>query len=711
MEDGGRFGLRRGETLARLMPRVLGLSEAELPRIPHAVERMEAFIRSLPRANAQQLRLLFDGVNWLCFTQYARFPSYLSDEELDDYSARLSNPEQEWPRNLLDGLGRVFGDGVPSVRDLARALKEACALAWYGLPETNAHTGFVPLWERPEVLAEDPDSAHEAPYTTPDRRLPLPERILAVRAIAAPREEYFANDGRPKVAIVGAGPAGSIVAAELAATCDVAVFEAGPELKPRDFPIDAMAAMSLVYERSLLYPSRDLDLRILQARVVGGGSAVNEGVAVRPRGSTLEHWARHGASLDRRLIDEGLAVAERRQRFAPYARDRLTSVAERVEIGARRAGLAVDLLRSDLATNLSQHDEGLPDVIGSRCLGCGYCNHGCRFGHHLSVDRTFLADARTAGARLHACTPVSRVVFKGGGSTRATGLRLERDGVDTLVPCDAVVLGGGALGSAPLLVRSLPHSPALGMLPTARAGRIGAGLGFNYGTPVFARWAQNLPRPGYDGLQVGFIATKPGDETFILENGFLPPSVLAPVVPGWGAEHHRWMGEFGRFGMCVNTIGGHSEGTIDGTGQVGYRIGPDAMGTIHESIAQMINLYLHADADEVAISGLVRSDGQSPSFGPQFKGKEAEIRARVAQVAPTAEHLSLGSGHPQGGLSMNRDPKLGAVGEDFRLHGVDNLFVADASLFPTTLTVNVQWLVMGLAWSAAQAIREQVAGQ
>ena len=708
MQDGGRFGQGRGKTLALLMPKVLGLSDDDAALIPHAVARMDAFVRSLRRPQANQLRLLFDGINLLCLSQYARLPRHLSEEELDDYADRLADPEHNWPRNVLDGLGRAFGNAVPSVRDLARALKEACALAWYGLPETNAHTGFVPLWQRPDVLAEDPESADATPYTTADRRLPLTERVLEVRAVSTARSGFFAEDGRPKVAIIGAGPAGCIVAAELAATCDVAIFEAGPELKPRDFPIDAMAAMALVYERSLLYPSKDLDLRILQARVVGGGSAVNEGVAVRPRSSTLDHWARHGASLDRRLLDEGLAVAERRQRFAPYARDRLTTASERGELGARRAGLAVDLLRSDLATNLSQHDEGLPDVIGSRCLGCGYCNHGCRFGHHLSVDRTFLADARKAGAQLHARTPVRRVVVKGGGSTRATGIKLDQPGSGTFVPCDAVVLGCGALGSAPLLVRSLAHSPALGVLPTARAGRIGAGLGFNYGTPVFARWADDLPRPGYDGLQVGFIATKPGDDTFILENGFLPPSVLAPVVPGWGREHHRWMGEFGHFGMCVNTIGGHSEGRIDGEGQISYRIGPDAMGTIHESLAAMVNLYLHASADEVALSGLVRTDGRPKSFGPDFLGREREIRARVEQLAPTAEHLSLGSGHPQGGLSMNRDPARGAVGEDFRLHGVDNLFVADASIFPTTLTVNVQWLVMGLAWSAAQAIRAQV---
>jgi choline dehydrogenase-like flavoprotein len=707
MVDGGRFGKRRGQTLALMLPPVLGLTDADAMLIPHAVARMDEFVRSLSRSNADQIRVLFDGVNWLSVSLFARFPYALEEDELNEYVQRLFDPEDHWPHNVLGILRRAFGESIPSVLDIARALKEACALAWYGLPDTHAHTEFVPLWENLRVLDLHPDSATARPYSSEDRRRPDPERILAARAHSTQERGFFREDGRPKVAIIGAGPAGSIVAAELAATCDVAVFEAGPELKPLDFPVDPMAAMSLVYERSLLYPSRDLDLRILQARVVGGGSAVNEGVAVRPRSSTLDHWARHGASLDRSLLDEGLAIAEKRQRFAPYSRDLLTSAAERMELGAARSGLAVDLLHSDIATHVEQHADGLPDVIGSRCLACGYCNHGCRFGHHLSVDRTFLADARAAGAKLWANTPVSHVVMKG-SRDRVTGIRLGRKPNDTYVECDAVVMGAGALGSAPLLVRSLAHCGPLRALPTVKSGNIGGGLGFNYGTPVFARWADGLPRAGYDGLQVGFIATKPGDSTFILENGFLPPGVFASVVPGWGEEHHSWMGDYGRFGMCVNTIGGHSDGSIDGEGQINYRVGPDAMGTIHESLAAMVDMYLHADADEVALSGLVRTAGEPTSFGQDLRGKSVEILDRVRHIAPTAEHLSLGSGHPQGGLRMDKDPEQGAVDEGYRLHGMKNLFVADASLFPTTLTVNVQWLVMGLAWTAAQAIRQQI---
>ena len=44
------------------------------------------------------------------------------------------------------------------------------------------------------------------------------------------------------------------------------------------------------------------------------------------------------------------------------------------------------------------------------------------------------------------------------------------------------------------------------------------------------------------------------------------------------------------------------------------------------------------------------------------------------------------------------------MGPDFRVHGYDDLYVCDASVFPTSLTVNPQLTVMALAHYAAQRI-------
>jgi choline dehydrogenase-like flavoprotein len=58
--------------------------------------------------------------------------------------------------------------------------------------------------------------------------------------------------------------------------------------------------------------------------------------------------------------------------------------------------------------------------------------------------------------------------------------------------------------------------------------------------------------------------------------------------------------------------------------------------------------------------------------------------------------VTLNSSHPQGGNPMG-DRRVGAVDPGFRVHGTRNLYVCDASVFPTTIRINPMLTVMALA--------------
>jgi choline dehydrogenase-like flavoprotein len=703
------LGARRRATLEALLPSVLGLAGGEVRHAPEAAARVDDFLSALPQQEAaDRVRSLLDLLAAMALLVHGTLPAGLDEEQRRDLFRRIFDSDRVWPDNVLEIARRLFGDDVPSLRDVARSLKELATLAWYGHPASFASCGFVPIWRRPVVR---------------ERRTRLD--VDAIRRRHAehsqrPAATLFANDGRPRIAVIGSGAAGSVVAARLAGHFDVAVFESGARFRPREYPLDPLAAMALLYEQGLLFPTRDLDLRVLQARVVGGGSAVNEGVSVRPRPRTMSAWARDGMGIDLRALDEALDAVERRQRFSPFSEDLLTEQTLRFRAGGERvAGLRVELLRADLATHPEMHagqPHADPDRRGARCLACGHCNFGCHFGHHLGVDRTFLRDAESCGARIHPNLSVHHLVAgaepraasEGRGDARITGLRLSRDPHGPAIPVDHVVLAAGAIGSPALMLRSTRRQPLLAALPAARAERIGAGLGFNYGTPVVARFGEAMAPPGWRGLQIGFVATKPEDESFIIESGFIPPGVMASIVPGVGADHRRWMAEYPRLGMCVNTIGSPSDGRVDRRGAVRFKVGASQMGLIHETLATMVSIYLHAGAVEVGVSGCRGIDDAALRFDPSFRGREGEIRARIAQHAPSAEQLALASGHPQGGMRMDSDRDRGVVDPRFRVHGTKNLWVADASLFPSTITVNPQWLVMALGWMAGDAVAEGV---
>ena len=59
--------------------------------------------------------------------------------------------------------------------------------------------------------------------------------------------------------------------------------------------------------------------------------------------------------------------------------------------------------------------------------------------------------------------------------------------------------------------------------------------------------------------------------------------------------------------------------------------------------------------------------------------------------------------HLFGGCPMSADPRQGVVDENGRVHGLEGLYVADASAIPTTLGVNPQHTIMALASAWAES--------
>ena len=60
--------------------------------------------------------------------------------------------------------------------------------------------------------------------------------------------------------------------------------------------------------------------------------------------------------------------------------------------------------------------------------------------------------------------------------------------------------------------------------------------------------------------------------------------------------------------------------------------------------------------------------------------------------------------HPLGTARAHADPRRGVVDADLRLHGVEGVYVTDASAVPSALGVNPQVTIMALATRAAERI-------
>jgi len=86
---------------------------------------------------------------------------------------------------------------------------------------------------------------------------------------------------------------------------------------------------------------------------------------------------------------------------------------------------------------------------------------------------------------------------------------------------------------------------------------------------------------------------------------------------------------------------------------------------------------------------------------------EMNVQAGLVERGPTDPRCyALATSHLFGTCRIGSDPSRSVVSPDFRVHGRDALYVADASLFPTATGVNPQHAIMALARIAAQRLVE-----
>jgi choline dehydrogenase-like flavoprotein len=84
-----------------------------------------------------------------------------------------------------------------------------------------------------------------------------------------------------------------------------------------------------------------------------------------------------------------------------------------------------------------------------------------------------------------------------------------------------------------------------------------------------------------------------------------------------------------------------------------------------------------------------------------------EAKAAVAELDVAAHKATIGSAHVMGGCSMGDDPKQSVANCDGKFHHLDNLYIMDGSLFPTSIGANPQLSIYGLVYKLSTTLLAQ----
>ena len=557
-------------------------------------------------------------------------------------------------RRLPGGIRRT-------VQSMLVAAQQLAIIGYYADPRTASSTGFVPFSKRKR-------------YAKAVKKLPVDRPVLEVSEPNEVDAERITAD----VAIIGSGAAGSVLAYRLAERGrEVVLLEGGKHVDPRDFTEDERVQFARLFSDGGMQMSVDARFQVLQGKCVGGSTVVNNAVCYDIPDRTLQRWNDIdglNAGLDPERL--GKSFEWLREWLPVYSQ---AGNPKRLQAGGTKMAEGIEKLGLDDGNN------GVVDANIKDCLGSGYCNIGCAYGKKLSALDNILPRAQQQfgeGLRIFSECMAEHIETRGRRATEVV-CRLG-DGRRLRVAADTVVVSGGALASSLLLQRS-----GLG-------GKLaGTGLSFNVGAPLTADFEEELH--SYDGLQITHGYRPPGEDQLILESWFNPVGTQALMMPGWFSDHFENMRRYSHLSCIGVVVGSQRNGTVRakrGRGMnLTYEPTEADLGLMIKGTKLAARIHFASDALRV-----MPMTFRSRSYTSLEQVNELD------EIVHDNTDIGLHTSHPQGGNAISRDPAKGVIDERFGIHGIENVFVCDASVFPSSVTVNPQLTVMALADYAAAGI-------
>jgi choline dehydrogenase-like flavoprotein len=317
--------------------------------------------------------------------------------------------------------------------------------------------------------------------------------------------------------------------------------------------------------------------------------------------------------------------------------------------------------------------------ITSDCRGCGYCNIGCAYGAKLSTLDSVLPWAqRDDELDVLADVEVERIDVQGDRAVRAVGT-YSTTGDRIAVEADEIIISAGAIGSSWLLQRSRLGGEA-----------VGQGLHFNVNSPLTADFPDAVD--SFAGIQMSH-AYRAGDGLpgYLVETWFNPPATQALAMPGWFDRHFHNMHRYRHMACAGVLVGTTTPGRVKAgrtAPEIEYTPSAADQARVVDGLQVAGRIWLQAGATRVMPATFAWQEYRTPASLEKLPGR----------IRDTGD-LLLTSAHPQGGNALGD-----VVDEDFRVRGLKNLYLCDASVFPTSVHVNPQLTVMGMARYAARRI-------
>lgn len=597
---------------------------------------------------------------------------------------------------------------------------------------------WVQLDQHSKPIKESRNDLAFSLYKQCEDRLELLKRNLISITDIDPQQSY--------TIVIGSGPGGAVAAAELARNRSkgvvdpILILEKGQFVHPDEFSQRDDLMVPRLYETEFSASSPlqlgmvnlpDIETLVIKGKLVGGSATINHALCFELPEAIRQEWqSQFGFNITPQELEEHYRVLREEMAIKRVASSQVNRNNAMIALGAKALGW--DAHSGPAERNVKE------------CRSCGFCDIGCRYNRKQTPLLVHLPNAVQYGAKIVPNCEVQKIEFskiKNSPNSRTQQVQAVVVRETSLpnskpvkIKASLVILAAGALDSPRVLQRS-GIGPTEGLNiggPNIRNNHVGRHLTTHAPMPIYGLFDhaifQNLGGPPMSYFMGEFSPDNPKADVpepispnqsknyFKFEGTFNHPSSQAqllsfadPTTMGplhrdptnpesqateeWARFHWELMKNYNYLARMTMIFRDSPNGEVKPNSFL-YHLQDEDKPQYLRGLKVGAQIYFGAGAKQVhfAFQNPVIINRQG-SLTATFQ----EIEKKLTMDVLARHRVFINTAHPMGGCRMGANPQESVVDPNGESWNIANLYITDASIFPTSTAANPTLTICALS--------------
>jgi choline dehydrogenase-like flavoprotein len=463
-----------------------------------------------------------------------------------------------------------------------------------------------------------------------------------------------------EVAVIGSGSGGGVAANLLNENYEVGIFEKGSYAN-RETNNETFGYHNF-YETYAMQQTRGYKVLLLAGSSVGGGTSINWTTSLRTPDNILNEWdsltgqnnyfnsSNFKSSMD--FICQQLNVSEANNK-----------------IPQKEIKLAEGLSQSQISYKIIPRN-----TSNDQCLESGFSTFGHSDESINSSYQTWFPEDKFNSQNVYSNTSVKYLTISKG---RATHINVEKNGKVQQIAVDKVVLAAGSLNTPKILLNSGYKNKHLGQHLKLHPVSGVAGK-FSEEQKPWAGTMQGIYSDDYLFMKDNY--------GYLLEGLPMHPSLFFPFFPNNNDNFEDFIKSYNYWSGSIVLTSDKSSGSIINKNPQhlwDYNLNDFDHSNLLHGLENLVRANYLAGAEEIMVAA-------SPTMHWK-KSSNVNIEDFINKIRAIKNEpfrILLGSAHQMGTARINPNPEQGVVDLDGKVHGLENVYIVDASTFPRCSGVN-----------------------